>query len=357
MAGDGEVFGIDRRKAILTGVVAIALVAGLVAIVGQVTSFGEMTRALTRADKAWFPVCLGGELLAYAGYIVAYRDTARSDGGPCFTLWTSTRVVAIGFGAFVAGSSAGTLGLDYWALHRAGEKPHGAARRVLALNTIEWAVLATLAWLAAAIVLLRGDTGAPLAMELAWLVVVPLCVLAAVWVSSPTRADRLATLPRENAELARDPRTWGRWLWHVARAGFSDAVGGVVLVRHILTRPLSHPGAVLGFPLYWVADILTLYAALRAFGEHPGPGQLVLAYTTAYVVTALPLPAGGAGGVEAGLAFSLRAVGIALAPALLATLVYRVFTLWLPIAPALVAVTRVKALDEELPDVPHADAR
>jgi len=39
---------------------------------------------------------------------------------------------------------------------------------------------------------------------------------------------------------------------------------------------------------------------------------LVLAYTTAYVVTALPLPAGGAGGIEAGVAFSLNAVGIAL---------------------------------------------
>jgi Mg2+-importing ATPase len=357
VARDDELFGIDRRKALLSGVAAIVLLVGLVAIVGRVTSFHDMTRALSRADKTWFPVCLAGELLAYTGYIVAYRDTARVDGGPCFTLWTSARVVAIGFGAFVAGSSAGTLGLDFWALQRAGEKPHVAARRVLALNTIEWAVLATFACISAVVVLVRGETDAPLGMELGWLVVVPLCVAAALWVSSPARAERLSSLPRKDVELARDPRTWPHWAWHLARAGFSDAVGGVVIVRHILTRPLRHPGAVVGFPLYWAGDILALYAALRAFGAHAAVGALVLAYTTAYVVTALPLPAGGAGGVEAGLALSLSAVGIDLAPALLATLVYRFFTLWLPIAPALAAVTQVRALDAELPDVPHADAR
>jgi uncharacterized membrane protein YbhN (UPF0104 family) len=355
MAAHGEIFGIDRRKAILTGGAGLVLVVGLVAVVGQVTSFHGMLRALGRGEARWFPVCLAGELLAYTGYIVAYRDVARVDGGPCFTLWTSARVVAIGFGAFVAGSSAGALGLDYWALHRAGEKPHMAARRVLALNTVEWAVLGAFACVAAALVAAGRGGDAPAGMELAWLTVVPACVAAALWVSAPARADRLSSLPCEQAELRRDPRSWPHWLWHAGRAAFSDAVGGVVVVRHLLARPRRHPGAVLGFPLYWAGDILALYAALRAFGDAPALAPLVLAYTTAYVVTALPLPAGGAGGVEAGLAFSLHAVGVALAPALLATLVYRAFTLWLPLAPAAAALTQVRALHDELPRVRHAD--
>ena len=79
MARDTEIFGLDRRKAIVTGLAAIVLVVGLVAIVGQVTSFHDMLRALRRGDESWFPVCLAGELLAYAGYIVAYRDAARVD--------------------------------------------------------------------------------------------------------------------------------------------------------------------------------------------------------------------------------------------------------------------------------------
>jgi uncharacterized membrane protein YbhN (UPF0104 family) len=259
----------------------------------------------------------------------------------------------IGFGAVLIGSSAGTLGIDYWALHRTGEPRNSAVRRVLAVSTLQWFVLAILACLAA-VTTLAGPWHAPLAMEVAWLVIVPLCVAAAAWVSSSRRSERLTSLKPDEVELERNPRTWPHWLWHAGRAAFSDAVGGVVIVRHLLRRPFAHPAALLGFPLYWAGDVLTLYAALRAFGVHPHVVPLVLAYATAFVVTALPLPAGGSGGVEAGLAFSLNAVGIALAPALLATLVYRAFTLWLPVGPALALLPQVRTLDRELPAVPRA---
>jgi uncharacterized membrane protein YbhN (UPF0104 family) len=190
-------------------------------------------------------------------------------------------------------------------------------------------------------------------MEVAWLVVVPLCIEAAIWVSAPQRSDRLSSLPCDEVHLQWNPRTWSHWLWHAGRAAFSDAVGGVVIVRDLLQRPLAHPAALLGFPLYWAGDILTLYAALRAFDVHPRLATLVLAYVTGFVITALPLPAGGSGGVEAGLTFSLNAVGIPLAPALLATLVYRAFTLWLPVGPALALLPQVRVLDRELPRVPR----
>jgi uncharacterized protein (TIRG00374 family) len=343
-----EIFGIDRRKAIVSGVVGLLLVVAAVAGIGQITSFHHMLRALDRADGSWFPVCLGGELLAYAGFIAAYRDVARIDGGPRFPLWTTTRIVAIGFGAYALGTSAGSLGLDYWALHRAGEKPHAAFRRVLALNTVEWMLLAIYACLSGVLVA-AGAGHAPLPMVLAWLILVPACFVAAVWVSSPRRSDRLTSLARARVLITRRPRTWLPWLWHAGRAGFSDAVGGVVIVRHLLAKTSGHLGGVFGFAVFWAGDILTLYAALRAFGVHPPVPSLVLAYSTAYVVTMLPLPAGGSGGIEAGIAFSLNAVGIPLAEALVATLVYRFFTLWLPIVPAALALTQVRALEEELP--------
>jgi uncharacterized protein (TIRG00374 family) len=124
----------------------------------------------------------------------------------------------------------------------------------------------------------------------------------------------------------------------------------------MLVSTRTYLGGVFGFAVFWAGDILTLYAALRAFGIHPPLPALVVAYSTAYVVTMLPLPAGGSGGIEAGLAFSLHAIGIPLAEALVATLVYRFFTLWLPIAIALVAITQVKRLAEELPQVEHEPA-
>ena len=94
-------------------------------------------------------------------------------------------------------------------------------------------------------------------------------------------------------------------------------VEGAQRVGVLVVHAGRYPLALLGFPVFWAGDVLTLYAGLRAFGVHVGLAALVLAYTTAYVVTSLPLPAGGAGGVEAGLAFSLNAVGVPLAPALL----------------------------------------
>jgi uncharacterized membrane protein YbhN (UPF0104 family) len=347
-----EIFGIDRRKAIVTLLIGVVIVAVAVFFIGQVASFPKMVRALRHADRIWFVVCLVGEIVAYLGYIAAYRDVARVDGGPRFPLWTVARVVAVGFGAFVAGSSFGTLGVDYWALHKAGEEPHRAVRRVLALNTLQWGVLAAAAAIAGALLLAGLESGAPLSMELTWVILVPASVAAAAWVSSPRRADRFTELPRsDDVRLTRSPRTWLRWLQTAGRMALADAIGGVVLVRHLVVHAGRYPLALLGFPVFWAGDVLTLYAGLRAFGVHVGLAALVLAYTTAYVVTSLPLPAGGAGGVEAGLAFSLNAVGVPLAPALLATLVYRFFTLWLPIAIAALALTQVEKLAAELPHV------
>jgi uncharacterized membrane protein YbhN (UPF0104 family) len=350
---NNEIFGIDRRKAIFTGVAALGLAVAAVLGIGQVTSLHHVVRALGHGNHAWFPVCLAGALLAYAGYVGAYRDVARFNGGPALGVWMTLRIVVIGFGAVLIGSSAGTLGIDYWALHRAGEPRHAAVRRVLAVSTLQWFVLAILACIAAAVTV-AGPWPAPRAMEVAWLVVVPVCVVLAAWVSSPRRSDRLTSLPTYQFHLSRKPRTWGRWLWHGGRAVLSDSIGGVVIVRHLLRRPLAHPAALLGFPLYWAGDVLILYAALRAFGVHPHPLPLVLAYATGFVITALPLPAGGSGGVEAGLTFALNSVGIPLAPALLGTLVYRAFTLWLPIAPAVALLPQVRTLDRELPLVPRA---
>jgi uncharacterized protein (TIRG00374 family) len=345
MSNHEAVFGVDRRKVIVTAVVAVILLSIAVFLIGELASFDKMLKALRRANKPWFVVCLGGEILAYAGYIAAYRDFARVDGGPKLPLWTVTRVVAVGFGAFVAGSSAGTLGVDYWALHKAGDPPHRAVRRVLALNTLEWGVLA-LAALLAAIGVLVGSGTAPVEMALAWLVILPACVLLALWFTSPFRIDRFMNVPERE-----QPRVV-RWL----RLALADALGGVGMVRHVVAHPRRYPLALLGFPVYWAGDILCVWAALRAFDVHVALAPLVLAYTTAYVVTSLPLPAGGAGGVEAGLTFSLQSIGVALAPALLATLVYRFFTLWLPIGVAALALTQVKELAEELPRVEHEPA-
>jgi hypothetical protein len=58
--------------------------------------------------------------------------------------------------------------------------------------------------------------------------------------------------------------------------------------------------------VYWAADMLTLYAALRLFGARPEIIPLVLVYASSFVISALPLPAGGAKGIEASMTLALH---------------------------------------------------
>ena len=98
-----------------------------------------------------------------------------------------------------------------------------------------------------------------------------------------------------------------------------------------------------------------LYAALRAFDADLGLAPLVLAFTTGYVATALPLPAGGAGGIEASLTLTLSAVGVPLESALLAAVTYRVIAFWLPLIPTLALLPTIRRLDHDLPRTPREE--
>ncbi|HXV56628.1 MAG TPA: lysylphosphatidylglycerol synthase transmembrane domain-containing protein [Gaiellaceae bacterium] len=354
MSRAAEGLRLDRR-ALLVGVgVAVLLGLGTIGLLGAAADFDALWQAVRAADHVWLPLCLAGLVAAYAGYILGYREVARMHGGPSLPFGTVTRVVAIGFGANVLGSAAGGLAVDFWALHRAGASVRDAARRVLGFNTLEWALLGTFAAVAALLVLAGRGEGAPLAMTLPWLVGVPLCVGAAAWVSSPRRVGRFTRVAEsEPAREGRDARGWLRWARIKAKKLLADAIGGVVVARHLLTHPRSHAAGVLGFAVYWAGHLVTLWAALRAFAgtAELTLAALVLAFATGYAASALPLPAGGSGGIEAALTFSLHGVGMPLAPALLGVLVYRFFTFWLPLVPALLLLPTAPRLNRDLAGV------
>lgn len=310
--------GARRRWLVLA--VAAVLVVGAGLAIGKAASYARLLHELRAADGWWLGLCLLGELCAYAGYLVVYRETARVDAGPRFSVGDALRIVAAGFGALVLTTGAGTLAVDYWALRRAGAR--NALARVIALNTLEWAVLAGGTAVAAAVLL--GDV--PLAAVLPWLVAVPACFAAALWVTARPRYERLAAL---------DGSRPGRL--------FAACVQGVMLVRHLPLRAFA------GAAVYWAGDLLCLWGGLRAFGVHLGLASLLLAYTTGYLVAALPLPAGGAGGVDAAMTYALTLVGVPLAPALLGAFAFRLFNFWLPLVPALAVLPTVRRIGRPLP--------
>ena len=116
-------------------------------------------------------------------------------------------------------------------------------------------------------------------------------------------------------------------------------------MRSLAVRPIPYGLAFAGIALYWVGDVTCLWAALHVFFQQPPPvAQLVIGYATGYALTRRTLPLGGAGIVDALLPLSLGWVGIALAPAVLAVMIYRFMNLWLPVIPAIAGLGTLKRL-------------
>ena len=308
------------------------LALGAVALLADLAGAERIDRAARNLHPGWLGLCLGGELLAYAGYVLAIRDTAKVDHGPTLTFGRSIQTVIAGFGVFAATRTSGGFAADYWVLRSAGEDRDGAMARVLALGALEYAILAPAALCSAIAILVDGEN-VPLTITLPWLAVIP-GAFAAVWVSSPKRATRYA-----------DARGGGRLL-----QAFAHAVAGLAILRSMFVAPPREHGlGLIGTALYWAGDIACLWGALQVFGNpRLSLPALILGYATGYVLTRRSLPAGGAGIVEIALTFALHWVGFPFVRALLGVVVYRLFNLWLPILPALAVLPAVNELRREL---------
>jgi uncharacterized protein (TIRG00374 family) len=139
------------------------------------------------------------------------------------------------------------------------------------------------------------------------------------------------------------------------------ALGHVLdwLVRHALRRPQPDPSlaqrlvesrdfvrtalaeswkravpAALGNQLF---DFLALYVSLLAVGSRVDPVLVLLAFVAGSALAMIPITPGGLGFVEAGLTGVLTLAGVTAEHAVLAVLLYRLFSYWLPLPAGLVA--------------------
>jgi uncharacterized membrane protein YbhN (UPF0104 family) len=327
----------NRRRRLILVALGLALPIATGVLIGRAADYAELADSLREADWAWLPLLVAGELVAYLGYVLVYRRMASMLGGPCFSFWLTVRIAAASFGAYVLASSVGGLGVDYWALRRAGVEHAMAFARVVALKTLEWAVLGAAATAAAVALLITGGNDVSFWALFPWLVVVPVCYAAAAGVSQPERLARMRQ----------------RYVGRLRRV-FLDTVLAVALVRYVLVHPARQAQALAGAALYWAGGLLALWAGVRAFGAELGLAALVLAYATGYAATMLPLPAGGAGGVDASMTYALTLVGVPLGSALLGVFAFRLATFWLPLLPGLAASVTIRGLNRELPQVRYA---
>jgi uncharacterized membrane protein YbhN (UPF0104 family) len=303
-------------------IAAVLIGAGVAVLIARAAGFSEVRQALEGASSVWFTACFFAVAAALWGYAAVYREAFRWDGGPEPGLRLSAVVMLAGIGGtrVVAGGAAGALAVGYWCFRRARFDTREALVRVLGFNTFLYVLFGVGAWFAALLCLLGALGEAPLSLTLPWLVVVPACFAAARFVTQPVRVERLA-------------RTEGSLL----RRGFGYAIAGTAWARAVLVdrrgvRALGASG------VFWAGNVVCLWAALHSVGEPLPPAELTLAFATGQVAMILPLPLGGVGGVDAALTYALTAVGVPLAPALVAVAVYRLFSFWLPTIPALAAI-------------------
>ncbi len=310
---------VHRLAALVT--VAAGLAAGALIGLAWTQGFRRTLTALVHPHWLWLGVAVVGEVLAYVGYIVAYREVARVEGGAELEVPKAAALVAAGFGVFVHG---GGFALDRTALQRAGLPDREARRRVLGLGMLEYAVLAPAALVAAVVVVVWHRTISA-SLTLPWIVGVP--AGAALALTALRFRDSIARWPLIGPPLGR-------------------GLHALELVLLLVRSPRRHGLAVLGAVLYWGGDIFCLWCTLHAFSARTPPlAQLIVGYATGYALTRRALPLGGAGIVEALLPFALGWLKIALLPALLAVFAYRLINLWLPMIPALAGLPTIRRLE------------
>ncbi|HEV2309326.1 MAG TPA: lysylphosphatidylglycerol synthase transmembrane domain-containing protein, partial [Acidimicrobiia bacterium] len=86
----------------------------------------------------------------------------------------------------------------------------------------------------------------------------------------------------------------------------------------------------------WLFEYFGLLVALQAIGAHIEPTLVLLAFTTAELLGMLPFTPGGIGFVEAGLTGTLALAGVRASDAVLATLMFRLVSFWIPLPVGLV---------------------
>ncbi len=81
----------------------------------------------------------------------------------------------------------------------------------------------------------------------------------------------------------------------------------------------------------WAFEYFALLVTLYAIGANPDPWLVLLAFVFACVLGMIPFTPGGLGFVEAGLTGALALAGVSAEEAVLATLVFRLVSFWLPL--------------------------
>jgi uncharacterized protein (TIRG00374 family) len=319
-----------RNVLVLSGFL-LASLAALYYLLPQLAGLDDTWHRIEDGSPYWMFLALLFAVGMFGGYVLMFRGVfVRAPGGERIGWRESYQITMAGLAAsriFAAGG-AGGLVLTAWALRRAG-----MGRRLVADTTLTFLILTYFPYVVALIVcgfglrlgLFPGPNPFGLTVVPATLAVIALAIGLSVTLVPTDLERRLRGWAKQGGRIARVAQK-------LANVPASASAG----MRDALSHLRSRDPALLGAVLFWGFQILVLWAAFRAFGVAPTWAVLVQAFFVGMLGNLLPMP-GGVGGVEGGMIASFVAFDVDAGLAVVAVLVYRAFTFWLPLIPGVIA--------------------
>jgi uncharacterized protein (TIRG00374 family) len=294
------------RNSLISLAVFFAIVLALLLAVPGLRAAADR---LSDANPAWVFTAIGFELLSCVGYMVLFDLVFGRIGRG---LVTRLSLAELAVNSVVSVSGLAGLALGAWVLRTRGIAVERIAKRSVLIFVLTSAVSAAAVvvigvpmWLG----LLPGSTNPLLTLLPALLAAGAIVgtIVAARWAGR--RADRLSEQHSRTA---------------VALVAIS---GGV---EDALSEIRHHDWRLLGAVGYWLFDVLTLFAALAAFGHVASFWAIAMAYLIGLIANSLPVP-GGFGVVDGGLVGMLDLFNVAPGSTVVAAvIVYRAISLWVP---------------------------
>jgi uncharacterized protein (TIRG00374 family) len=325
---------VTRRNVVVLAGFLFASLAALYFLLPQIAGLDDTWNRINQGRPAWISAALLLTVGMFGGYVAMFRGVFLRAGSRIG--WReSYQITMAGLAAsrlFAAGG-AGGLVLTAWALRRSGMR-----KRMVADKTISFLVLTYLPYAIAVVVcgfalhfgLFGGEDPFSLTFVPAVVGVILLAIAFAIAFIPTDLARRIAPFTKRKGRLGRAAR-------QLAEAPAATSAG----VREALEHLRSRDPALLGAVAYWAFQIAVLWAAFHAFGDAPTIGVLVQAFFIGMLGNLLPMP-GGVGGVEGGMIGAFAAFGVDSGLAVVAVLVYRAFTFWLPLVPGVIAYFRLR---------------
>jgi uncharacterized membrane protein YbhN (UPF0104 family) len=325
---------VTRRSMWLFALFVVTALAFLYLVLPQLGGVKHTWDRLNQGNSWWIAVAVLLQAAAMASYIAIFQGVHVPPGSP-IRFRESYLITMAGLAAtrlFAAGG-AGGVAVTAWALRRSGMRRREVAERMIAFLVLMYGTY-MVALIVCGVGLYTGlfPGPHPFAITIGPAIVAAIAILVGLAVAFvPTDLER-----RLGNSIGAD-RAPVRWLRGLA-AGSASASGGVRYAGYKLRHP---DWAMLGTVAWWGLNIAVLYAAFRAFGQAPPTAVLVEAFFVGMLANLLPLP-GGIGGVDGGMIGAFVAFGVSGSLALIAVLVYRLVSFWLPSIPGAIAYFQLR---------------